>query len=136
MAAVSFGNVAPVFPVDDVERALAWYETVLGFQSIYVNRDTEGKGPTNYAVLGREDAWLHLLRRSEPELGVPEHLAFYRKLQVATAQFSVTEVDALFKTLAGKGVRVVRGLANQPWGARDFTIEDPDGNWVWISKPL
>ena len=38
----TFTAIAPVYPVNDVEASVEWYQTTLGFEATYVNRDAEG----------------------------------------------------------------------------------------------
>jgi uncharacterized glyoxalase superfamily protein PhnB len=40
----------------------------------------------------------------------------------------------LLRTVVEGGARVMRPIQDRPWGARDFTILDPDGNAVWLSE--
>ncbi|MGW1376904.1 VOC family protein [Streptomyces sp. NPDC002446] len=37
-------------------------------------------------------------------------------------------VDALYERLRGAGVKVLREIADQPYGSREFSIADPEGN--------
>lgn len=39
----------------------------------------------------------------------------------------VDDVEALHAKLASAGVEILRGLANQPWGHRNFSVKDPTG---------
>ncbi|MET7937130.1 VOC family protein [Streptomyces sp. NPDC005322] len=38
------------------------------------------------------------------------------------------EVDALHERLRKAGVKVIREIADQPYGSREFAIADPEGN--------
>lgn len=128
MPAAHFDHVAPVFPVQDVEVAIAWYQAKLGFRAIYVNRDAEDGDPTNYAVLASGQVLLHLLRQGEAGAG------FGGRVE---AQFTLSAgVDELFAALHADGARILQPLLDQPWGCRDFQIADPDGNKIWISQRL
>ena len=121
---IRFLRTAPVYPVEDVESAVEWYTSVLGFESLYLNRDPEGDDPTNYAVLARGEVRLHLVRRAEAA-------PFEGR---AMALFEIDDVDALHDVLREKQVFIQAALQDQPWG-RDFSIEDPDGNRVWFNQP-
>lgn len=50
-----------------------------------------------------------------------------------TLRGSVDAVDQLFTRCAELGLVFLRELADQPWGARDFTVLDPDGNRIRIA---
>lgn len=41
-----------------------------------------------------------------------------------------TEPDALFERATAAGAEVVRGLADEDYGSRGFTVRDPEGN-LW-----
>ncbi len=122
---VEFRDVAPAYVVRDVEDSLEWYRDVLGFELELVNRDPHGEDPTSYAVLRRDDVSLHLVSASmvEAEKGS------------SGSQITVRGLDALIAMMEGKGVQIIRGIEDQPWGARDAIIADPDGNRVVLSEP-
>jgi uncharacterized glyoxalase superfamily protein PhnB len=48
--------------------------------------------------------------------------------------------DALFKRATEAGAEVVRGLADEDYGSRGFTVRDPEGNlWsfgTWRGEPM
>lgn len=48
---------------------------------------------------------------------------------------SVDDVDAMYADLTGKGVRVLRPPADQPWGLRTAYFADPEGNFWEINQP-
>jgi len=43
-------------------------------------------------------------------------------------------VDELHRELAGRGARITKPLAQQPWGTREFYVEDPDGYILCFSE--
>jgi uncharacterized glyoxalase superfamily protein PhnB len=45
-----------------------------------------------------------------------------------TANIPVHGVEALYKELRIRGVDLAQPLKEQPWGATDFLVRDPDGN--------
>jgi uncharacterized glyoxalase superfamily protein PhnB len=48
--------------------------------------------------------------------------------------------DVVFKRATGAGAEVVRGLVDEDYGSRGFTVRDPEGNlWsfgTWRGEPL
>jgi uncharacterized glyoxalase superfamily protein PhnB len=38
------------------------------------------------------------------------------------------DIDALFQELKSRGANIVDPLDKKPWGLRQFTVEDLDGN--------
>jgi len=115
-----------VFPVGDVNAAVRWYADNLGFTPVHVNADESGEA--NYAIVRLGDVEVHLLQNGfegEPERSPAEAMF--------TIRGSVDNVDGLYKRCAESGLVFLRELADQPWGARDFTVLDPDGNRIWIA---
>ena len=121
---VEFQEIAPAYVVRDVEDSLEWYREMLGFELETVNRDPQGEDPTSYAVLRRDEVCLHLVSESMVEAQTGS----------SGSQIMVRGLHALMATLEEKGVQVIRGIEEQPWGARDAIIADPDGNRVVFSE--
>jgi uncharacterized glyoxalase superfamily protein PhnB len=44
----------------------------------------------------------------------------------------VEDVDTLYRQFVRSGARAAEGLANQPWGHRNFRVDDPDGFSIWF----
>lgn len=40
------------------------------------------------------------------------------------------DIDGLYARVQSQAVRIVDLLADRPWGQREFTIEDHEGNWL------
>ena len=111
-------KAVPRFPVYDLRDALEFYEKRLGFRKLF---ELEG-----YAGVGRSDFELHLFKMDQPELP-----------KWTSCRVNVRGVDALYAEYAR--ARVIHpngGLANQPWGFREFTVVDLCGNAIvfgeWI----
>jgi catechol 2,3-dioxygenase-like lactoylglutathione lyase family enzyme len=105
----------PQLFVADVRRAVAYYQT-LGFQPEYVYGE-----PPFYALITRDDVGLNLRFVHAPVLDRSEDA-------VLSANIVVDNVKALFVELLDRGVDFAQRLAEQPWGASDFIVRDPDGN--------
>lgn len=46
--------------------------------------------------------------------------------------FTVADVDAEFERLKGMGVTIVSPPTLQPWGAKNMSFLDPDGNLIYF----
>ena len=105
---------------------LAFYVDRLGFT-------LERGGPTDdNSAIARDDARLMLevagdlyspgyneaIRR---RLGTPSAMALYME---------APDLDELYARLEASGVEIVDPLADRPWGQHEFTVADPDGNWL------
>ncbi|MDD3243607.1 MAG: VOC family protein [Eubacteriales bacterium] len=48
--------------------------------------------------------------------------------------FTVEDIDEAYEKVKGLGARVVAPPATQPWGARNMSFCDPDGNMVYLRQ--
>jgi catechol 2,3-dioxygenase-like lactoylglutathione lyase family enzyme len=117
---VTFGRVAPMIPVADLERALAFYMGVLGFAKTFENGT-----PVGFVILKRDRAELHLTLARD-------HVATVRNV----AHLMVSDAAALCQHLQAHGVRIVKGLRDADYGMRTFVLADPDGNRIDVGENL
>ena len=52
------------------------------------------------------------------------------------AYIGVTGVDELHEQCAARGARIVTGLADHPWGLRDFVLEMPGGHRLALGERI
>lgn len=120
--------VTPTLTCDDVAASLAWYRDVLGFIVVDEMRH-EGElagaviraGTVDF-MLGRDD----FAKGRDREKGVG--MRFY----CVTGQ----DVDALAAAIEARGGTLDHPPTDQPWGARDFAVTDPDGFKISISTGI
>ena len=105
----SLGQPVPELPVADVERAQRYYRDTLGFEIGWLD---PGKG---IGAVSRENVAI-FFRRREPPFEPAVHWVF------------ADDVDATFDELKSSGANIVDPLEVKPWGLRQFTVEDLDGN--------
>ncbi|WP_164491763.1 VOC family protein [Staphylospora marina] len=103
--------------VSDLQRAIRWYEEVLGFKVT----DVWPPEKPNYAHFSSEEGAIFAIMEDE---NVPSHGRF---------NFSVSDVDALWERLKDRA-EVVEELFDTPYGSRKFTIRDLDGNELGFVK--
>jgi predicted enzyme related to lactoylglutathione lyase len=108
---IEFLSCRPNLEVADLPPAAAFLRDVLGFE---VEVHEPGMG---LMLLRRDAVGLALVRSASP--GVNATTAFC---------VGVTGVDDLHERCAARGARIVTGLADHPWGLRDFVIEMPGGH--------
>jgi predicted enzyme related to lactoylglutathione lyase len=116
---IEFLSCRPNLEVDDLAPATEFLRDVLGF---VVEVDEPEMG---LVLLSRDAVGLALVRSATP--GVNATTAVY---------LGVTGVDELHQRCAARGVPVVTGLADHPWGLRDFVIEMPGGHRLAIGERL
>ena len=116
-----FQGVHPILGTRDLERALDFYVTKLGFTLAF--RDPSG--PDNYAGVRRDQVELHMQWQDEHEMST------------IRLRFLVASPDQLFAELLEKGaVEAARKPTNTPWGAREFALYDLDRNALTFYRDL
>ena len=112
-----FLSCRPNLEVAELGPAVAFLREVLGFE-------VEVDEPEMGLVLLRRDAvGLALVRSATPGVN-----------STTTAYLGVTGVDELHDQCAAQGARIVTGLADHPWGLRDFVVEIPGGHRLALGE--
>ena len=107
------GPPTPELPVADVERAQQYYRDALGFEIGWLYPGKEiGSVSRDRAVI--------FLRRMEPPFEPAIHWVF------------AEGVDAWYEELKSSGANIVDPLELKPWGLRQFTVKDLDGNLFYF----
>jgi predicted enzyme related to lactoylglutathione lyase len=108
------GKPVPELPVADVERAQQHYRDVLGFEIGWLEPD-KGIG-----AVSRGDMGPIFFRRREAPFEPAIHWVF------------AEDIDALYQELKSTGAKIVDPLEKKPWGFRQFTVIDLDGNLFYF----
>ncbi len=125
-ASFALDSVAPSFTVSDLEKSLAFYRDVLGL--VITDRwEREGKlmgvemraGRVTF-MLGQDD-WKKGRGRVKGE-------GF--RLYCDTTQ----DVDRLARQIEARGGTLTQEPRDEPWGARAFAVQDPDGFKITIAR--
>jgi catechol 2,3-dioxygenase-like lactoylglutathione lyase family enzyme len=124
------GRTTPALPVRDVRAAAADYRERFGFAAVHESDD--------YAVLVRDDAFLHLWGATDESWRARDGLAERPVCSgaesflagTASCRIEVADVDALFTELEAAGVLhpTVRAVTATDFGTREFATLDGDGN--------
>jgi predicted enzyme related to lactoylglutathione lyase len=114
-----FQSCRPNLEVGDLAPAAAFLRDVLGFE---VEVDEPEMG---LMLLRRDAVGLALVRSATP--GVNTTTAAY---------IGVTGVDDLHDRCAARGAPIVVGLADHPWGLRDFVVEMPGGHRLALGERI
>jgi catechol 2,3-dioxygenase-like lactoylglutathione lyase family enzyme len=127
---VTFGTTIPALPAADLARSVAFYRDRLDFEVVHqedgfasLRRD----GATLHFWGATDEGWRDELDASRPvRSGAESFIA-----GTASCRIAVEGVDALHEECSAAGIVHPNGsLAQKPWGSREFTILDPDGNCV------
>ena len=99
----------PELPVADVELAQRYYRDVLGFEIGWLDpsREIGSVSRGNVAIF---------FRRRQDSFEPAIHWVF------------AADIDATYEELRSSGSRIVEPLEKKPWGLRQFTLDDLDGN--------
>jgi catechol 2,3-dioxygenase-like lactoylglutathione lyase family enzyme len=104
------------FYVSNLKQAAKFYEEILGLEKKYEY--------TSY--VGFECGGV--------EIGLIPKPKERRKssLLSPSVEFLVDNVDKVYNELKRKRVKIIKELHNEPWGGREATFTDPDGNILEI----
>ncbi len=125
---LTLGSVAPSLTVNDLAKSLAFYRDVLG---LVVKDRWEHAG----ALMGVEmqaGRVTFMLGQDDWKKGRDRVKGEGFRLYCETAQ----DVDRLAAQIEARGGRLAQPPRDESWGARLFTVEDPDGFKVTIFRKL
>jgi len=106
--------------VADKERAKAFYANAFELEPVFEDESS--------VVFKFENTLINLLVETEaPDLIAPATVGTGTR-----AQFTiwVDDVDEVHAALRGRGVEILNGPQDRPWGPRTTAVADPDGH-VW-----
>jgi catechol 2,3-dioxygenase-like lactoylglutathione lyase family enzyme len=112
----------PILPVHDLSRTRAFYES-LGF--------TAGYHDDRYEILRRGNLVVHLEPRDDLVPATNRTSCYWR----------VTDADVLYQEfvsleLPTEGLPHLTAPYDEPWGMREFTLQDPAGNLIRVGHEL
>ena len=114
-------RVAPYFFVGDVVIAANFYRDKLGFHYERFWGD-----PPCFCMVKRSGIVIMLSQLDNPGSLRPNRLADPDG-EAWDAYVWVDDADKLYAEFRAKGVKVARDICDQPYGCRDFDIEDCNG---------
>jgi hypothetical protein len=110
---------APVLLVKDVVAAANHYRDALGF-----GYDRFYGEPPGFVILGRDGMYLMLKQVTDQKLIVP----FWTVSEgLWNAYFWVSDIESLHAEFVRRGAKIDYGPCDQPYGCREFGIQDLDG---------
>jgi predicted enzyme related to lactoylglutathione lyase len=117
-----------VLLVRDVVAAANHYRDALGFgyEKFYGE-------PPSFVILSRDGCYLMLKQAEKPEHVVPLWTVSDKLWNV---YFWVRGVDALHAEFVRRGARIDYGLFDQPYGCREFGIQDLDGHDIGFGENI
>lgn len=120
--------IAPYFLVPDIVATADYYRDKLGFQYERFWGD-----PPQFTTVYRRGVTIMLKQAGEAGGASPNH-----RLQgdAWDAYLWVDDADALYEEFTRNGVTIARPICDQPYGCRDFDIEDCNGYRVGFGHDL
>ncbi len=118
VSAVRFGRMAPTIGVRDIQAALDFYSSVLGFHKVFQNGD-----PVGFMVLKKD--------------GAEQHLSLQRNHTPSTmnvAHLFVEDVQAIYAACMAANVRIIKSLTYKDYQQDAFVFADPDGNRIDVGQ--
>jgi catechol 2,3-dioxygenase-like lactoylglutathione lyase family enzyme len=111
-------SAVPILASLNEEASVKFYTENLGF--------TFHSSWDGYLIFSRDGVNIHMWPTKDPE--IPKATSCY---------VNVTEVDKLYAELKEKGIIHPNGdLTDMPWGMRQFSILDNDGNIIHFGEDI
>jgi len=119
----------PQLLVADIKRSCEFFCNKLGFSLVFSYGN-----PPYYEQVGRDAARLNL--RCVEGLVIESTVRDREELlSVSMTVATVGEIKLLFLEFQSAGVAFHQKLKKQPWGAKNFVVQDPDGNLLLFAGP-
>ncbi len=117
-------NVAiPQLPSGNLDETEAFFQDFLGFKTL-VKYSEHG-----FLSLAREKAEVHFWKATSNEEAIEVG-------KMSSCYILVDQIEELFKELKDKNVKFRYSLTNQPWGMKEFQIDDPFKNAIKFGEKI
>jgi len=110
-------RVAPELPVSNLQSSIDYYKQRLGFKLAIHTPER------NYAIVERDDIAIHLFH-DDTQNHTPVGIHIF-----------TSDIETLYSELQERGANISQGIVRQPWGNRDFRINDDSGNQLKFTEP-
>jgi uncharacterized glyoxalase superfamily protein PhnB len=117
---------APVLLVRDVVAAANHYRDTMGFHYERFWGD-----PPGFVILHRDGMYLMLKQADDPAHVIPHWTVSHN---MWNAYFWVDDANALHAEFVKNGVTIDYGPCDQPYGCREFGIQDLDGHDIGFGQ--
>ena len=115
-------NIFPALHYRDPDAALEWLKRAFGFEEKAVYRSDDGR--IQHAELQLGDGVVMFG-------GIPADAGLSSEGQPPVTIYAVVNApDRHYERARSSGAEIVRELADQPYGSREYSARDPEGN-VW-----
>ena len=123
-------SIAPYLVVDDVVTTANYYRDRLGFGS-----ERFWGEPPCFCMVRRNGVVIMLAQLQQTGVVRPNRVVDPEG-EAWDAYVWIDDADALHAEFTSKGVRITRDLCDQPYGCRDFDVEDCNGYRLCFGQDL
>ena len=114
------GNLSPTLAVRNMKETIEFYTNSLGFEMGMCFPDANNP---QYADLSKDGMVLMFIPAQNLGIGSEEKLGIGVNLYMQIDG----DIDEYYDELKKKGVKIAVDIKDEPFGIRDFTVEDVDG---------
>ena len=114
------GYISPTLAVRNMKQTIQFYRDLLGFKMGMAFPDADNP---EYADLSRDGMVVMLIPAGNVGIGAEEKLGVGVNLYMQVDG----NIDEYYDELKHKGVKLVVDIKDEPFGIRDFTVEDING---------
>ena len=123
-------RVAPYFIVDDVVSTANFYRDKLSF-----NYDRFWGEPPSFCMVYRNGVIVMLAQFEQSGVMRPNHVVDPER-GAWDAYIWIDHADSLLAEFKSHGVNITRDVCDQPYGCRDFEVEDCNGYRLCFGQEL
>lgn len=114
------GYISPTLAVKDMKETIDYYTKSLGFKLGMCFPDASNP---EYADLSKDGMTLMLIPARNMGIGSGEKLGVGVNLYMQIDG----DIDQYYQEIKGRGVKIAADIKDEPYGIRDFTVEDING---------
>ena len=120
-------GTAPVLLVRNVIDAANYYRDRMGF-----SYDRFWGEPPSFVILQRDGHHVMLKQATDPKHVIPHWTVLPNLWNI---YFWVSNVEAVYQEMKDRGAKIDYELCEQPYGCREFGVQDLDGYDIGFGQP-
>ena len=122
---MKYRSAVPVIATADIPATLAFYTDVLGFAQHFVFGN-----PPVYAGVQRDGVLIYI-SQDEKMAALVQSGGLHPEVFLWVA-----DVDRVYAEHIRRGAKIVEEVADRPWDARQYVVEDPNGYHLKVAEPI
>ena len=132
-------KIVPTFLSTSIPRTQSFYADILGFQASPDHPDPNTGVPSFLSVAAGKHAaaniYFHLCRPQDDRPFTPSSTRIFTSTRGLE---DLWKLVIAFSSAQNQGMRleISKSICNEPWGYREFTIQDPDKNQLTFCRFL